>query len=28
LKAGARDFMDKPFVLADVVTRVSNLLGY
>ena len=26
LQAGARDFIDKPFVLADVVMRVSSLL--
>jgi CheY-like chemotaxis protein len=26
LKAGARDFIDKPFVLTEVVTRVSKLL--
>jgi CheY-like chemotaxis protein len=28
MQAGARDFISKPFVLADVVTRVSNLLGF
>jgi len=26
--AGARDFISKPFVLADVITRVSRLLGF
>lgn len=26
LQAGARDFISKPFVLTDVVTRVSSLL--
>ena len=28
MAAGARDFISKPFVLADVVTRVSNLLDF
>ena len=28
MAAGARDFISKPFVLADVVTRVSNLLEF
>ena len=27
MQAGARDFISKPFVLADVVTRVSNQLA-
>jgi DNA-binding response OmpR family regulator len=26
LQAGVGDFIDKPFVLTDVVTRVSSLL--
>ena len=28
MAAGARDFISKPFVLADVVTRVSRLLSF
>jgi CheY-like chemotaxis protein len=27
MQAGARDFIDKPFVLSDVVARVSKLLA-
>jgi CheY-like chemotaxis protein len=27
MQAGAKDFIDKPFVLADVIARVSKLLA-